>query len=145
MRKSLIAAGLLLALCGSARAGDVEFLSGGCGSANLATNANPYLTVDSAGRNCIGLYYTYSNITGDATNVVKASAGVLHTITINNPGASETVTIYDGTAATGTKIGTITLPASGGVPSTLTYDVAFSTNLTIVTGVATGDITVSYK
>ncbi len=87
--------------------------------------------------------FNYSNITGDATTVVKASSGILHTLTFNNPTATETVTIYDGAAAGGVKIATITVP-SGAVPVTLHYDIHFQTNLTIVTATATSDITVSF-
>lgn len=68
--------------------------------------------------------YSYQNITGDATTTVKSGGGYLHTITINAPTATETITIYDSTAGSGTKIGTITVPASP-QPVTLTYDVAF--------------------
>lgn len=86
--------------------------------------------------------YKYLNITGQATTTVKSSGGVLHTICINNPAATETITIYDNTAASGTKIGTITVFAS--TNPCLTYDANFSTGLTLVTATASSDITVSY-
>ena len=78
MRKSLIAALLMsTAFCGgAARAGDVEYLSGGCGSGNLGTYANPYMTVDLAGRNCTGFYFAYSNITTQTTTVLKTGAKI---------------------------------------------------------------------
>lgn len=88
--------------------------------------------------------FSYQNITGDATTVVKSSPGLLHCITINAGTATETITIFDNTAASGTKIGTITIPASP-QPVTLRYDVEFWTGLTIVTATATSDITVSFK
>lgn len=88
--------------------------------------------------------YNFLNITGDATTVVKPSSGALHTLTFNNPVATETVTMYDNaTTGSGTKIGTITVPASP-LPVTLHYDAAFVNGLTIVTGTATSDITVTY-
>lgn len=87
--------------------------------------------------------YNYKNITGDATTVVSTSNGVLHNITFNNPIATEVVTIYDGITTGGTKIGTITVPASP-LPTTLTYDVNFLVGLTIVTATATSDITISF-
>ena len=88
--------------------------------------------------------FQYQNITGDATTVVKSGPGMLHAITINAGAATETITIYDNTAGSGTKIGTITIPAS---PQnvTLTYDVNFWIGLTIVTAVAASDITVSFR
>lgn len=84
----------------------------------------------------------YKNITTDATTVVKSGVGVLHTVCVNTPAATETITIYDNTAASGTKIATITLFASTN-PCFL-FDVAFSTGLTVVTATAAGDITVSF-
>lgn len=103
----------------------------------LVVAVSPNSTVTPAG-------FSYKNITTDATTTVKSAAGVLHTITFNAPTATETVTIYDNTAGSGTKIGTITIPASP-MPITLTYDVSFTTGLTIVTATATSDITVSYR
>jgi hypothetical protein len=84
------------------------------------------------------------HITGDATTSVKSGFGVLHSITFNNPTATETVTIYDNTAASGTKIGTIAVPSSPG-PVTLTYDVVFDNGLTIFTATASSDITVALQ
>jgi len=86
--------------------------------------------------------YRYLNITGQATTTVKSGGGILHTICINTPAATETITIYDNTAASGTKIGTITIFAS--TNPCLTYDVNFTTGLTLVTATASSDLTVSY-
>ena len=88
--------------------------------------------------------YQYKNITGTSTTTVKSSGGYLHSITLNAPTATEVITIFDNTAGSGTKIGTITIPASP-MPVTLTYDVAFWTGLTIVTATASSDITVSFS
>lgn len=89
--------------------------------------------------------FNYSNITlaAPTTTTVKSGQGILHTITFNKPTATCVVTIYDNTAASGTVIGTITVPASP-MPVTLTYDVNFGTGLTITTATAASDITVSY-
>lgn len=89
--------------------------------------------------------YNYSNITAAAptTTVVKTGQGILHTITFNKPVATCVATIYDNTAASGTVIGTITVPASP-MPVTLTYDATFTNGLTIVSATAASDITVSY-
>ena len=86
--------------------------------------------------------YRYLNITGQATTTVKSGGGVLHTICINTPAATETITIYDNTAASGTKIGTITVFAS--TNPCLTYDINFTTGLTLVTATASSDLTVSF-
>lgn len=86
--------------------------------------------------------YRYLNITGQATTTVKSGGGILHTVCVNTPAATETITIYDNTAASGTKIGTITVYAS--TNPCLTYDVNFATGLTLVTATASSDLTVSY-
>jgi hypothetical protein len=86
--------------------------------------------------------YRYLNITGQATTTVKSGGGILHTICINTPAATETITIYDNTAASGTKIGIVTVFAS--TNPCLTYDVNFTTGLTLVTATASSDLTVSY-
>lgn len=88
--------------------------------------------------------FQYQNITGDATTTVKSGPGMLRSITLNAPTATEVITIYDNTAGSGTKIGTITIPASP-QPVTLHYDVQFWTGLTIVTATATSDITVAFR
>lgn len=87
--------------------------------------------------------YSFLNITGQATTVVKTGSGILHAITFNKPVATATVVIYDNTSAAGTKIGSVTVPASP-MPVTLFFDAAFSTGLTVVSGVADEDITVTY-
>ncbi len=85
---------------------------------------------------------SFRNITTATTTAVKASAGVLVSITVNTAGAGSTITLYDNTAASGTKIATLTSAAQ----TTLIYNVAFSTGLTAVTASGTpADITVSYR
>lgn len=89
--------------------------------------------------------YSFTNITAAAptTTTIRTTAGILHTITFNNPTATAVVTVYDALTATGTKIATITVPASP-MPVTLTYDALFSTGLVITTATAASDITVTY-
>jgi hypothetical protein len=89
------------------------------------------------------LVFSYKNITTDTTTTLKSGSGYLHTVCVNTPAATGTVTIYDNTAGSGTKIGAITSFAS--VPGCFTYDVAFWTGLTIVTATAAPDITVSFR
>ena len=87
--------------------------------------------------------WTYANITGQATTLVKGTPGILHSITFNKPTATCTVKIDDAITDTTPVIGTITVPASP-MPVTLTYDVEFTVGLTIVTGTASSDITVAF-
>ena len=85
--------------------------------------------------------YTYANIAAATTTTVKSGSGFFHTLVINDDSAAGAITIYDNTAASGTKIATI---AGGSGETTRLYDVQFSTGLTIVTAAA-DDITVSYR
>lgn len=88
----------------------------------------------------IGAAYNFLNITTDATTTVFSGPGVLGAICINTTAATETITIYNNTAASGTKVGTITLAsASGGC---FAYNTYLSLGLTIVTATAAGDLTV---
>jgi hypothetical protein len=119
-----------------------------------SSQRNPCYNTNAVTPNCVSVgtatplpvqsSYLYSNITTDTTTVVKSGAGVLHTVCFNTPLATEVTTIFDNTAASGTKIGTWTTPASP-VASCILYDVAFTTGLTILTATAAGDITVSYR
>ena len=53
---------------------------------------------------------SYLNITSKATTLVKSSAGVLVSVCVNTPNATETIAIYDGLTASGTLIGTTGSP-----------------------------------
>lgn len=105
-----------------------------------AAGPNGALLVEEGGR-------SFGNITTTTTTTLKSGAGYLHSLTINTPVATSIITIYDNTAGSGTKIGTITLPATllSDGPKTAIFNVAFATGLTIVTGTAASDITVSYR
>lgn len=87
---------------------------------------------------------SYSNITTATTTTVKSGAGVLHTVCVNSLGTvASSATVYDNTAGSGTKIATINTLALLGCQ---TYDVAFTTGLTLVTtGGVAPDITASYR
>lgn len=83
----------------------------------------------------------YKNITTNTTTVVKSSQGRLYAVVVNNKGSTGTVTLYDNaSAASGTKIGTLSLTAEGSI----NYSVAFANGLTVVT-TGTPDITVSFR
>lgn len=91
--------------------------------------------------------YSFLNIAaGQATTTVKSGAGTLHSIVLNSAAtATNTTTIYDNTAASGTVIGRPAVTTAT-VPTTLLYDLAFATGLTIITATANGgDMTVVYK
>lgn len=89
--------------------------------------------------------FRFTNITTTATTAVKSGAGFLHSVTINTPVASSVITLFDNTAPSGTKIGTITLPATllTEGPYTALYDVVFNTGLTVTTGTGASDITIA--
>lgn len=99
--------------------------------------------------------FSYRNLTGNATTTVKSGAGTLHLITINNNTTGGTITIYDNTAGSGTKIATIQVgsPSGGllsssgnpGIGSSGVVDTIFSTGLTVVTaGSGNNDVTIFY-
>lgn len=89
--------------------------------------------------------FNYTNVLTATTTVAKSGSGYLKRIVINKPVASGVITVYDNTAASGTKIATITHPATllqGEI--NLEYDVRFVTGLTVVTS-STDDITLVWK
>lgn len=96
----------------------------------------------------------YKNITGNSTQTVKSGNGVIRGISINNNNTGGEITIYDNTAASGTKIATLQVGTpSGGLLSTsgqqsvvyVTMTAEFSTGLTVVTtSSSNNDITVYY-
>lgn len=89
---------------------------------------------------------TATNLSGSGTTVVKSGSGVLVAIVFNKCVLSSVVTIYDNTAASGTKIGTITMPAVTLLANQLQlpYSCAFTNGLTVVKS-TTDDITVIWR
>lgn len=84
-----------------------------------------------------------SHIATQTTTNVKTTPGILHSITINTPLATGTITVYDANAGTSNAIAIIVTPTAG-QPETLFYDVVCNNGITVVTGVATQDITIAY-
>jgi hypothetical protein len=84
--------------------------------------------------------FAYSNITTNTNTQAKTGPGFLHAITVNNPGSSAAVTVYDNTACSGTTIATIAPTAAGRID----FDVNFNTGLCITTTGAP-NLTVSYN
>lgn len=87
------------------------------------------------------------NIATQTTTVVKSGRGTLERIIINTPLANGVITLYDNTAGSGTKIGTITFAgtlASTG-PVSVDYGLLFNTGLTVVTATANVNLTVVYS
>lgn len=89
---------------------------------------------------------SHYNIAGAATYTVASGKGYLHGITVNKAVASGVITVYDNTTNSGTKIATITHPATLlHTQISLDYFKArFGTGLTVVTSAA-DDITVVYS
>lgn len=82
----------------------------------------------------------YTNIASATTTTVKSGRGVLKAIIVNTTAAGA-ITVYDNTAASGTKIATI---KSSVVEQQFDYNCRFLAGLTIVTGAAS-DITVIWE
>ena len=92
-------------------------------------------------------FYSYLNIVaGQATTVVKATPGILHSIVFNGPAtATNVTTVYDNASGVGT---VIAIPAATAVvsPVTLIFDIKFAIGLTIITATANGaNMTVCYR
>lgn len=87
--------------------------------------------------------FTYTNITTQTTTTIKSGSGYLKGFVINTPVASAVWTIYDNTAGSGSKIGTVTLPATllSSGPITVLYQAKFTIGLTVVTSGASADST----
>lgn len=87
---------------------------------------------------------SFSNITTTGTTTIKSGAGIFRRLVINTKGAlSNTFTIYDNTAGSGTVIATVDTFNSTG---SLEYGLAFSTGLTIVSASGTSaNATVIYE
>ena len=57
--------------------------------------------------------------------IAETGGGILHTVTINTGATGATVTLYDGTSASGSEIATIAATGTG----TLTYDARLKAGL----------------
>lgn len=97
-----------------------------------------------------GAAATYTHVAaGQATTVIKASAGTLYSITLNSAAtATNVTTIYDNASGAGTVIAIPNVVAAT-VPSTLTFGpngIAFTLGLTLITTTANGgDMTFCWK
>jgi hypothetical protein len=87
--------------------------------------------------------YNYSHQSSNTSGNLKASAGVLHNVTINTKGAtSNTLTLYENTTASGTVIAVIDTTAQ---IQTLNFDVSFSTGLSFaLAGGTAADVTIGW-
>jgi hypothetical protein len=92
------------------------------------------------------LSWAYITLAAPTTTVVKATPGVLHSITVNKPAANGVISVYNHASGAVNPMAIITRAAAllSDAPVTLVYDIEFSIGLTIVTSGAAQDITVSY-
>lgn len=84
--------------------------------------------------------YNFLNITTDTTTTITANPVVLGAVCVNTTASTETITIYNNSAASGTKVATITLGTGTG--GCFNYNSYLANGLTIVTAVAAGDLTI---
>lgn len=91
--------------------------------------------------------FNYLNISTSTTTTVKTGVGLLHSIIVTNVGAtSNSIKVYDNTAASGTVI--VDWSTSGGTPvaGQFIFDCSFTVGLTIVTaGTTAPNLTVTYR
>jgi hypothetical protein len=89
-------------------------------------------------------WFSFANVNANGTTTLVSRAGRLHSITFNTKGASSnTLTVYDNTAGSGTKIATIDTTAVS--PGVWVLDVWFTTGLTVVLATGTAaDVTIAW-
>lgn len=88
---------------------------------------------------------SYSHISTATTTLVKTGAGILHTICINTLGGTASTVEFDAALTHTTPVMGILNSMTTG-QACYTYDVAFSTGLSITTtGSGAPDVTVSYR
>ena len=86
--------------------------------------------------------YVYYHASTNTTQTLKSFSAFVHTVTINNPGTTEVITLFDNGACSGTVIAAI-VPT---VTVTLVLDVQTTTGLCVQTsGTTAGDTTVTYR
>lgn len=83
----------------------------------------------------------YQTITTSAQTTVKSSAGVLVGLT-TNVALTSAVRCYDNTVSGGTTI--LTIPASTAAGTNFRYGLKFSTGLTVSSGAAADNFTITY-
>lgn len=72
--------------------------------------------------------------------LVKNGSGIIHSVNIGDPGSGMSVTVYDGTSASGDVIGVFKVAGS------YVLDVAFSSGLfVVITASSPGDVCIAYK
>lgn len=85
-----------------------------------------------------------TNIAAGGTTTVKSGTGILGSVVVNSAVSLGVITIYDNTAASGTKIATITHPlALLSSQYVLTFNCKFTTGLTVVTSLG-DNVTITY-
>lgn len=91
--------------------------------------------------------FAYSMVASDTA--IKSAPGFLHTVTFACADATPTagtITIYDNTAASGTKIFEHSVAATAFLPFSITLDVSFAIGLYVdFTTTADVNVTVSYR
>jgi len=70
--------------------------------------------------------FKYAHITASGGNQrLKTGVGVLHTMVVNNPGTTNTITISDGT-------NTVGMMAAGTIPTNIVHDIGYGTSLIVI-------------
>lgn len=110
------------------------------GAAVASTNPLAVTTIAASGAG-----WSYFHTATAGTSIIKASAGTLHTATVNNFATGASMSIVDAAATAGTPLIAVVICST---PVTVTFDAAFSTGLLITTATATSnipDVTLTYK
>lgn len=94
----------------------------------------------------MGQGFSFTHISANTTTTIingvgpsTGTAGILHMVTVNNPGTSWVVTLYDNTTNSGTVVGVISPTAS---TPPLMYDAQLKVGLTVAATGTAGDLTI---
>lgn len=122
---------------------------------NLNVNVNTYISGEDSPNDVLKVeqQMSYTNITTNTNTIIKTGVGYIKGFTINNTAlltvTNLTITVYDNSAASGTIIGTFTVPF--GLTTALPFEIElctkFNTGLTIATAGPTvpANITVAWR
>jgi hypothetical protein len=101
----------------------------------MGVTRNVATGVEAMGTSDVGSSST--RLTANGTTVIKTGAGILRSVTITaSGGSSNSLTLYDNTAGSGTVIADFNTTTSGLLGQSMRLDIRFTTGLTAV--LATG-------
>jgi hypothetical protein len=99
------------------------------------------LSLDASGALTVASFLSANIVGANAGVLVKTGAGSFRLLTINTPGTSSTLVVYDGTSTAGTKLGTFATTTQ----NSFGLNLRVSVGLFVVTTGTGSDITIGYS